>query len=537
MSKSTRLLTLIVAVLIALLAGGCASVSVRKVPTPTQYNTWTDALQREADSMDGLRFYMPRPFINVFESFPVRTDVYLAQGEISPDGKYVLIREISDLEKKVILGFDIRPFTVVATKDVQLDAATAAKIAAAMSAGIVPHGAEERIKTLQDKATDQAATIKKAQDDKAAATPAPGTEPPKTGQGRTTMKNDNSAMAYQPLRGNFDLVYLPDFEEQYAVKGVAGLGNVQLAMNMGQGWSLQGLDAVTDNSELTKRVFSLIDSAMQLGKAAASAAIGLPPGASAIVPHGAQESVEGRVPPGTPVTLRIVVVHYAAKGMYPVLKPREMQPRVTAGELSYRYAVDLFDRNSYPWQEGLYSPEVIAKAQSAVESPRGSFTVPKYPYQYISFNTFQYVNIEAVTPAGGFGELYDRTGAKGDVGDRQAMDFSEVLRKLANAGPPAGPAMNETIKAFVDKMKTAIKNAPAGSPLKGRVLNDTDTTGTPNGPNFDVSIWMNEVAPTDKPKADEALKAAAKTALEAALRDTNSKLGVGIINDINWKRK
>ena len=40
------------------------------------------------------------------------------------------------------------------------------------------------------------------------------------------------------------------------------------------GWSLQGLDAVTDNSELTKRVFSLIDTAMQLGKAAATAAFG-----------------------------------------------------------------------------------------------------------------------------------------------------------------------------------------------------------------------------------------------------------------------
>jgi hypothetical protein len=134
MNKSTRFPCLISAVLIALLAGGCASVSVRKVPTPTQYNTWTDAQQREADSIDGLRFYMPRPFINVFESFPVRTDVYLAQGEVSPDGKYVLIRQISDLEKKVILSFDNRPFTAVTTKDVQLDAATAAKIAAAMSA-------------------------------------------------------------------------------------------------------------------------------------------------------------------------------------------------------------------------------------------------------------------------------------------------------------------------------------------------------------------------------------------------------------------
>jgi hypothetical protein len=529
-------------VLVPLLAGGCAKVSVRKVPTLTQYNTWTDAQQRQADSMEGLRFYMPRPFINVFESFPVRTDIYTAQGELSPDGKYVLIRQISDLQGNSTLKFDDRPFTAVAAKDVQLDAAAAAKIAAALSSGIIPHGAEEKINDLQSKVDEQATTIKKAQDEKAttaAPPPTPGAEAPKTGQGRATMKNDNSALAYQPLRGNFDLLYLPDFEEQYAVKGVSGLGNFKLAMNMGQGWSLQGLDAVTDNSELNKRIFALIDTSMELGKAAASAAMGLPPGATAILPHGAQESIAGKVPAGTPVTLRIVLVHYAAKGMYPVLKPREMQPRVTDGDSSYRYAVDLFDPKGYPKHSGLYSPDVIAKAQSALESPRGSLTVPKYPYQYISFNTFQYVNIEAVTPVGGLGALYDRTGVKGDVGDRQAMDFTEVLRKLANAGPPADAGTDDITKAFINGMNAAIASAAEDSPLKGRVLDETDTIGTQHGSNVDVSIFMDEVEPTDgteKEKIETAITGAAKASLEEALKKTNSKLGVGNLT-VRWKRK
>src|SRR5437016_1705056 len=81
---------------------GCASVRVQKVPTPTQYGHWTDDMQRRADEMRGIRFYLPRPFVNVFESFPIRTDVYLADGVVSADGKYVLIKRIrgeSELSK------------------------------------------------------------------------------------------------------------------------------------------------------------------------------------------------------------------------------------------------------------------------------------------------------------------------------------------------------------------------------------------------------------------------------------------------------
>ena len=74
------------AIVVVLAVVGCSTVTVKKVPTPSQYVVWTDRLQAQADDMEGLRFYLPRPFVNVFESFPIRTDIYLAEGVVSADG-------------------------------------------------------------------------------------------------------------------------------------------------------------------------------------------------------------------------------------------------------------------------------------------------------------------------------------------------------------------------------------------------------------------------------------------------------------------
>ena len=535
MNKTPKLASQVPSVLITLLIVGCASVSVRKIPTPTQYNNWSDCQQTHADSIRGLRFYMPRPFINVFESFPIRTDIYMAQGEVSPDGKFVLIRQLSDFQGNTPLKLDDRPFTAVAAKDVKMERTSVSTITAAKPAGVVPQAATETNKTNVVNQTSPTNITHEAEQDSPGT---PGTDSPETGLGRMTMKNDNNAFAYQPLRGNFDIVYLPDFEEQYAVRGFSGLGNFQLAVNMGQGWSLQGLDAVTDNSELNKRVFSFIDTALKLGEAAASAAMGLPPGTASIVAQKATETIEGKVPAGTPVTLRIVVVHYAAKGMYPVLKPSEMQPRIIDGYTSYLYCADLSDPKCTPKHRGLYSPDSIAKSQSALDAPLfGHFTVPKYPYQYISFNTFQYISVEAVTPTGGPGGLYDSTGVKGGS-DRQAAALADLINRMANGGGTSQDdtqATNQIQSAFIGKLKDAIAKAAAGSNLKGRQIDDSATNLTRNGSNYDVALFMKENAPAKIADAEAGLKIAVSKALQEALTENQMKLGVGDIS-FYWKQ-
>ena len=131
-----------------------------------------------------------------------------------------------------------------------------------------------------------------------------------------------------------DIFYLPDFEEQYVVSSKSNLGNAQFMLNMGQGWSMQGFNSLVDNSEINNRIFDLIDTSMELGKAAASAALGVPPSGvtdalvSAATPRaqsGTPDEVEKLGTAGTKVTLKIVVVQYAAMGLYPVIKPRELK--------------------------------------------------------------------------------------------------------------------------------------------------------------------------------------------------------------------
>ena len=50
---------------------GCARLDYVKVPTPTQYSGWTDEDQQKADSMKGVRYYLPRPFLHLKKSIPV----------------------------------------------------------------------------------------------------------------------------------------------------------------------------------------------------------------------------------------------------------------------------------------------------------------------------------------------------------------------------------------------------------------------------------------------------------------------------------
>lgn len=51
-------------------------------------------MQRKADKMEGICFYLPRPFVSLFESFPIRTGVFICDGEVTPNAKYAIIKRI-----------------------------------------------------------------------------------------------------------------------------------------------------------------------------------------------------------------------------------------------------------------------------------------------------------------------------------------------------------------------------------------------------------------------------------------------------------
>jgi hypothetical protein len=438
-AKTTAAMFVIVA------QAGCASVPVKKVPTPTQYALWTDQMQRQADSMKGIRFYLPRPFINVFESFPVRTDVALADGFVSSDGQYVIINNVR--------GTGPLAEAFNGHKDITLPKEL---LIPAEPAPSIPKGEEPA-------AGNTPGTTIPAEPPTPPTPPAPAPAPIPTvsGQARRSVTNDNSAFAYLPLRGNMDVVYLPDFEEQYVVDSVAGLGNAEFSLNLGQGWSLQGFNSLADNSELNRRLFELVDSATKVAKSAADAASGrlLPliskaasaPGGQqdgVVTPKGQQDAFNA--PAATPVSLKIVQVHYAAKGLYPVIKPRELAERT----LSRPAAVTI------PLWGSVTDLQASLTAAKAAETS-SSFTVPRYPYQYISFNTFSYLAIEVIkTSSAPFGTLYNATGTEGASG-RTDDQLRDLLRSLVGEGQTPGILAQRTTPDRSNTGTNATTNATA----------------------------------------------------------------------------
>lgn len=496
---------------------GCAEVAIQKVPSPSQYIEWTDEMQRRADEMVGARFYLPRPFVNVHTSFPISTDIYLAEGKVSPDGKYVHINNIkTESELKASVASDF------INSDIPL------KNIRATQAGKNDHIPTPQSDEVKEGDTASSSTPTPATSDSGSSPKSDSTVPPRVAEirsGVTEQKvtNDNAAYAYQPMRGNIDIAYLPDFDEQYVVDTTSGLGTAKFAMNLGQGWSLQGFDSIADNSALNKRIFDLIDTSVKLAKAAASTAAGVPPG----IPIAAADEVvmsegkPGELPhaitvPGTPVTLKIVVVHYAAKGIYPVIKPRELQER-TLVDGKYFMVFDLFRLIPRVTPGSRLDPLAINRAQEAIDNETGRFTVPRYPYQYLSLNTFRYMAIELLTPANSpFGTLYHETGTTGST-------TPPPLPSQTTPKPPAPLGESRTaakLEAYAKEINQSL-NVPLGGGDFGVLDASVDANGALPVLAIKLVIIKQPKSPIDNSALEDFF---AKQLLEYGLNRTEYKL-------------
>lgn len=560
--KTVGTLTLATAFAIA----GCAKVDIKKVPTPTQYVHWTDAMQKKSDKMKGIRFYLPRPFINVFESFPIRTDIYIADGVVSPDGKYVLIKSVkpeSGLNDYIAGIFDR---TRIPARNIKKPKAEDINNYNKLQ------GAVEEIKQKEAKdAAKKIPTGSLSSDQQDVTSTFAPQKPQITGINQRSVTNDNAAFAFQPLRGNFDIIYMPDFEEQYVISSFAGLGNAQFVLKLGQGWSLQGFNSITDNSELNKRMYDLIDTAIETAKTAASLYAGgiplpkLPPGTEKIAElQAGEESLEGApdARPYTPVSLKIVVVHYAAKGLYPVIKPRELEERTVSnvkGSGAFNFILDLFRSAPFFMSSSDYDPNAIQRAKQAVQNETGKFTVPVYPYQYISFNTFRYMAIEVIkTDTEPFEILYDKTGTKGDPGDRRINDSSNPKQptptptETPNTDNPEDPSktvmnyLNNTlftdddfISTFTNDIKATLEKIEGNKFIVHVVFHGTAPQQYKNKMRTDLSQEIKKAikATTSKdadfsielPPSEEQLSAIQSKLNEYFGDDSSNKWDVGII--------
>ncbi len=129
------------------------------------------------------------------------------------------------------------------------------------------------------------------------------------------------------VNGNFKIVMLPDFEEQYAVNVDGGLGVASAKLGLENGWLLENSEYLSDNRELGKFVFKQLEKFVDLGLEVARSE--WLPDVSAT---GTADELKGegvgaagargqRTEPT--VLVRVLYVLEAQPGIYPVLKPFE----------------------------------------------------------------------------------------------------------------------------------------------------------------------------------------------------------------------
>lgn len=364
---------------------GCASVSVQKVD-PVTGKVYEGAAE-------GLRFYLPRPYVSVFEPFIVGSEVYLASGEMSPDSQFVLLTDVPPGLAKLVNG-------KLATGQQKMGALRidAAQVTVPKATKAGPQGAAVVDEAGQASAPEAAAS--------GASAPAPDAKA-KAANGVLNYKsiNDVNAYAVTPQPRYFNVLWLPDFDEQYVVTAKAGLGNAGVLLGFGQGWSLQSLDASIDNSALAKPLLDFYAGTIGALQKVATAQIEGPLAALSGGPQGAAVANARTFSGGTPVTLKVTKVRIVAPGLYPILKPKEMDAAHLKPEDSTR---------------------ILA---------------PVKPFTNIAFNTYDVVVIEAAKTSGDSAlriqQYVDSAGPSAASGGSD--EASSTARSMSSAGSLNGP--------------------------------------------------------------------------------------------------
>jgi hypothetical protein len=298
--------------LLCALAAGCAQATIRKVPNRADYEQWTDAEQKHADSMCGLRVYGSRPYVVVHQSFPLPpSKSYLVDGVVSADGKFVKLDPVaSRLGTRACaeLAADLHHFSSGEMYELPLTALWKSQGSTATKGG----APKAEGGTITAPALLDAPVHAKAED-----------RP--TGTATLALQTELEAWATKKLGERFEVVYLPDFEEQYVIDPQANLGSARVSVTQGPGGQMLAMGMQVDNSAVTRPLVDAYTKAVEAVGTRLTSVLGTDPADSVVTPKAEGADVgEVKEVSGHPITVRVHVLTMASPGVYPVLKASEV---------------------------------------------------------------------------------------------------------------------------------------------------------------------------------------------------------------------
>ena len=292
--------------------------------------------------MKGVRYYLPRPFLHLKQPIPVAQRVAFISFTLNEkEGAYIL-----DRPKGYETTWPTWLKRVVPDK-LSLSQALAATTAKTRAKAAVQQAGEPNVPT----------------------TAKPTEPPPSTMKATTGFINQTDPVT--KLSDKMDIVYLPDFEEQYVIRVDPGLGKADVETRLRNGWAAEIFSQDLDNSQVIPYVIRQVEKASEAAAGIATTwmplAAGLPPGtlpagisdleaaemqAGAVredVAMNIAKNVLGRV-----LLFKIAEVRIAQPGIYPILKPREihqwLKTNAQIDDVDPQATFELFlKQNNLPW--------------------------------------------------------------------------------------------------------------------------------------------------------------------------------------------
>jgi hypothetical protein len=294
----------------------CASIDVHKVPSKTQHESWTEEDQRKADKIEGFRYYLPRPYIVVKKEFPWNSKSIVVPGAVSPDGKYILLDPktlaAANLNSLPDLAFPVSADTLLVTPT----AATAPTVVQGQVS--TTSGGDAGTGSPSDGGTSEGGSSGGGTKSDAGAEG--GTTGASADAGSSSFTIAGSSTSHTvPLSEYMDLLYGPDFDEQYAVEVSGGVSKETFAMQLGNGWMAESINAQIDNSAIGTFIMDQVGKTLDLARSLTS----LIPGAGSVL-QGSVTSAAVTSAQAQKALVEITTIDYVTPDVYPIYKPREL---------------------------------------------------------------------------------------------------------------------------------------------------------------------------------------------------------------------